>query len=438
MSVVGVIGLGYVGLSLEVEFDKHLKSIGFDISVLKVASGQRGVDPSREPVDADLATATHAICTADPARLAESGIIIVAVPTTVENAHFPDFRPLVGANTSAGRHMKKCAILVYESSAHSGATENACIPVPESESGLKWKQAFIASYSSKCVNPGDKEYTLTKILKIVSGETPETLDKVAKLHETIIIAGVHSSSSIKTAEAAKVIENIQCDLNISLMNELSVNFDKLGIDLTEVLAAAGNRWDFLEFTPGLVDGHCRGVPLYCLIDKAEMLGYGPHVILAGRRNNDSIGKLNTEQTIEYMIAGGSYATGAKANVLGHTLKENCGDLRNSKFIDSINELLTYGVDGFVTNLQAGLVKSVHEYGVPLCLRPTCHAPTRLRPPRRTSKWLRAVLKSSPKNSSKAVSSLMPKPPLTARPSKPLATSSGDWKSAYPRASHRLQ
>ena len=365
MSVVGVIGLGYVGLPLVVEFGKHFKTIGFDIAVSKVEACQRGVDPSRELADADLAGATHAIYTADPALLAEADIIIIAVPTPVDNAHIPDFRPLVGSSTSAGRHMKKGAIVVYESTVYPGATEEVCIPVLERESGLKWKQDFFVGYSPERINPGDQEHTLTKILTIVSGDTPETLDKVAKLYETIIIPGVHRASSIKTAEAAKVIENTQRDLNISLMNELSIIFDKLGIDTTEVLAAAGTKWNFLNFKPGLVGGHCIGVDPYYLTHKAEMLGYNPQVILAGRRINDGMGKFIAEQTIKRMIAGGSYVKGAKVNVLGLTFKENCGDLRNSKVIDIIKELRTYGVDVFVTDPQTESEEAMHEYGVTL-------------------------------------------------------------------------
>lgn len=365
MSVVAVIGLGYVGLPLVVEFGKHLRTIGFDIAVGKVESCLRGVDPSRELSDEEMAASPHAVYTADPMMLAEADIIIVAVPTPVDNAHIPDFRPLVGSSTSVGRHMKKGAIVVYESTVYPGATEEVCIPVLERESGMKWKQDFFVGYSPERINPGDKEHTLTKILKIVSGDTPETLEKVAKLYETIIIPGVHRASSIKTAEAAKVIENTQRDLNISLMNELSIIFDKLGIDTTEVLEAAGTKWNFLKFKPGLVGGHCIGVDPYYLTHKAEMLGYNPQVILAGRRINDGMGKFIAEQTIKHMIAGGSYVKGAKVNVLGLTFKENCGDLRNSKVIDIINELKTYGVEVFVTDPQAKSDEAVHEYGVPL-------------------------------------------------------------------------
>lgn len=365
MIVVGVIGLGYVGLPLVVEFGKQMRTIGFDISVAKVESCLRGVDPSRELSDDEMLAAKLAVYTADPKLLCEADIIIVAVPTPVDNAHIPDFRPLIGASTSVGRHMKMGAIVVYESTVYPGATEDVCVPVLERESGLKWKQDFFVGYSPERINPGDKEHTLTKILKIVSGDTAETLQKVAELYERIIVPGVHRASSIKTAEAAKVIENTQRDLNIALMNELAIIFEKIGIDTSEVLAAAGTKWNFLKFTPGLVGGHCIGVDPYYLTHKAEMLGYHPEVILAGRRINDGMGKFIAEQTIKQMIACGSYIKGAKVNVLGLTFKENCGDLRNSKVVDIINELKTYGVDVFVSDPQAAADEALHEYGVNL-------------------------------------------------------------------------
>jgi len=365
MSVVAVIGLGYVGLPLVVEFGKHFRTIGFDISMSKVESCLKGVDPSRELSDEEMRASPQAVYTADPTLLAEADIIVVAVPTPVDNAHIPDFRPLIGASASVGRNMKKGAIVVYESTVYPGATEEVCIPVLERESGLKWKQDFFVGYSPERINPGDKEHTLTKILKVVSGDGPDTLDQVARLYETIILPGVHRASSIKAAEAAKVIENTQRDLNISLMNELSIIFDKLGIDTTEVLAAAATKWNFLNFKPGLVGGHCIGVDPYYLTHKAEMLGYTPQVILAGRRINDGMGKFIAEQTIKQMIAAGSYVKGAKVNVLGLTFKENCGDLRNSKVIDIINELKTYGVEIFVTDPQAESDHALAEYGVPL-------------------------------------------------------------------------
>ena len=365
MTTVAVIGLGYVGLPLVVEFGKQLRTIGFDIAEAKVQSCLRGVDPSRELPDEALAAATQAVYTADGRLLGEADIIIVAVPTPVDEAHIPDFRPLVGASISAGRNLKKGAIVVYESTVYPGATEEVCIPVLERESGLKWKQDFFVGYSPERINPGDKEHTLTKILKIVSGDTPETLEKVAALYERIIVPGVHRASSIKAAEAAKVIENTQRDLNIALMNELAIIFDKLGIDTSEVLEAAGTKWNFLKFKPGLVGGHCIGVDPYYLTHKAEMLGYHPQVILAGRRINDGMGKFIAEQTIKHMIASGSYIKGARVNVLGLTFKENCGDLRNSKVIDIIRELESYGVDVVVTDPQADADEAAHEYGVRL-------------------------------------------------------------------------
>ncbi len=365
MTVIAVIGLGYVGLPLVIEFGKHFRTIGFDISLPKVASCVRGVDPSRELSCDEMQASPFAVYTADPGLLAEADIIIVAVPTPVDNAHIPDFHPLIGASASAGKNMKTGAIVVYESTVYPGATEEVCIPVLEKESGLKWKEDFFVGYSPERINPGDKEHTLTKIIKIVAGDTPETLDKVAQLYGTIISPGVHRASSIKAAEAAKVIENTQRDLNISLMNELSIIFDKIGIDTTEVLEAAGTKWNFLNFKPGLVGGHCIGVDPYYLTHKAEMLGYNPQVILAGRRINDGMGKFIAEQTIKHMIASGSYIKGAKVNVLGLTFKENCGDLRNSKVIDIINELKAYGVDVFVSDPRAESDEALHEYGVPL-------------------------------------------------------------------------
>jgi UDP-N-acetyl-D-galactosamine dehydrogenase len=365
MQTLAVIGLGYVGLPLVVEFGKQIRTIGFDIAKHKVQACQRGTDPSRELTEAQVRAATHAVYTDDPCMLAEADIIIVAVPTPVDQAHIPDFRPLIGASTSAGRNLKKGAIVVYESTVYPGATEEVCIPVLERESGLKWKQDFFVGYSPERINPGDKEHTLTKILKIVSGDTPETLDKVAKIYEKIIVPGVHRASSIKAAEAAKVIENTQRDLNIALMNELAIIFDKLGIDTSEVLQAAGTKWNFLKFTPGLVGGHCIGVDPYYLTHKAEMLGYHPQVILAGRRINDGMAKYVAEQTIKQMIARGSFIKGSRVNVLGLTFKEDCGDLRNSKVIDIIHELESYGVEVFVTDPQAEADEALHEYGVTL-------------------------------------------------------------------------
>jgi UDP-N-acetyl-D-glucosamine/UDP-N-acetyl-D-galactosamine dehydrogenase len=365
MNTIAVIGLGYVGLPLVVEFGKHMRTIGFDIATQKVAACQRGTDPSRELSDAEVQAGRLAVYTDDPKMLAEADVIIIAVPTPVDEAHIPDFKPLVGASVSVGRHMKRGATVVYESTVYPGATEEVCIPVLERESGMKWRHDFFVGYSPERINPGDKEHTLTKILKIVSGDSPETLDKVARVYEKIIVPGVHRASSIKAAEAAKVIENTQRDLNIALMNELAIIFDKLGIDTSEVLEAAGTKWNFLKFKPGLVGGHCIGVDPYYLTHKADMIGYHPQVILAGRRINDGMGKFIAEQTIKHMIAAGSVIKGAKVNVLGLTFKENCGDLRNSKVIDIIKELQSYGVEVHVTDPTADPEEAMHEYGVKL-------------------------------------------------------------------------
>ena len=365
MHTVAVIGLGYVGLPLVVEFGKQLRTIGFDIAVHKVEACRAGRDPSRELADAELAAARHAIYTSDPALLGEADIVVVAVPTPVDAAKIPDFGPLVGASASVGRHMKKGAIVVYESTVYPGATEEVCIPVLERESGLTWKRDFFVGYSPERINPGDKDRTLTKILKIVAADTPQTLDRVAALYERIVQPGVHRASSIKVAEAAKVIENTQRDLNIALMNELAIIFDRIGIDTAEVLEAAGTKWNFLKFKPGLVGGHCIGVDPYYLTHKADMIGYHPQVILAGRRINDGMGKFVAEQTVKHMIAAGSYIKGAKVNVLGLTFKEDCGDLRNSKVIDIIRELQSYGIEVHVSDPLAAADEAMHEYGVTL-------------------------------------------------------------------------
>lgn len=362
---IAVIGLGYVGLPLVIEFGKSEKTIGFDIATAKVESCRRGVDPSRELPDEEMAAAKHAVYTDDPKLLSEADIIIVAVPTPVDHAHIPDFSPLVGASMSVGKHMKRGAIVVYESTVYPGATEEVCIPILERESGMKWKQDFFVGYSPERINPGDRERTLTKVVKVVSGDIPETLEKVAALYEGIVKPGVHRASSIKVAEAAKVIENTQRDLNIALMNELAIIFDKIGIDTTEVLKAAGTKWNFLKFSPGLVGGHCIGVDPYYLTHKADMLGYHPQVILAGRRINDGMGKFIAEQTVKNMIAAGSYVKGARVIVLGLTFKENCADLRNSKVADVINELKSYGVEVFVHDPWADPEEAMHEYGVRL-------------------------------------------------------------------------
>ena len=364
-AVVAVIGLGYVGLPLVVEFGKHTRTIGFDIVEEKVARCRAGSDPSREIPDAEMALALHAEYTSDPAMLREADFILIAVPTPVDDAHIPDFGPLIGASKSIGPYLKPGATVIYESTVYPGATEEVCIPVLEQSSGLKWKQDFFVGYSPERINPGDREHMLTNVIKVVSGDTAETLAKVAALYELVVKPGVHRCSSIKAAEACKVIENTQRDLNIALMNELAIIFDKIGIDTAEVLEAAGTKWNFLKFKPGLVGGHCIGVDPYYLTHKAEMLGYHPQVILAGRRINDGMGKYIAEQTVKQMIASGSTIKGAKVNVLGLTFKEDCADLRNSKVVDIINELQSYGVEVFVHDPEGDPEEALHEYGVRL-------------------------------------------------------------------------
>jgi len=365
MTVVAVVGLGYVGLPLAVEFGKQIRTIGFDLSQAKIDAYRRHVDPTGEVSSADLKAATQLQVSTDPSALKEADFVVVAVPTPVDDAHNPDFSPLVGASESVGRNLKRGATVVYESTVYPGATEEVCIPILERHSGLKWKKDFFVGYSPERINPGDKERTLTKITKVVSGDTPETLERVAQVYGTIIKAGVFKASSIKVAEAAKVIENTQRDLNIALMNELSLIFHRMGIDTLEVLQAAGTKWNFLPFRPGLVGGHCIGVDPYYLTYKADMLGYHPQVILAGRRINDGMGKFVAEQTVKQMIQSGFPVKGSHVIVLGLTFKENCPDLRNSKVIDVIRELESYGVTVHVHDPVALPEEARHEYGVDL-------------------------------------------------------------------------
>ena len=365
MSVVAVVGLGYVGLPLAVEFGRKYKTIGYDLSAEKVESYRRFCDPTGEVSTEALKAATHLSVSTDPASLKEADFIIIAVPTPVDEAHIPDFSPLVGSSTTVGKHMKKGAIVVYESTVYPGATEEVCIPILEKHSGMKWMRDFHVGYSPERVNPGDREHTITKILKVVSGDDADTLEKVAALYSSVITAGVHKASSLKVAEAAKVIENTQRDLNIALMNELSLIFHKLGIDTLEVLKAAGTKWNFLPFRPGLVGGHCIGVDPYYLTHKADMLGYHPQVILAGRRINDGMGAYVAQETVKAMIQNGVQVKGARVNVLGLTFKENCPDLRNSKVVDVIRELQSFGCVVSVHDPLGEPREAEYEYGVNL-------------------------------------------------------------------------
>lgn len=364
-AVVAVVGLGYVGLPLAAEFGKRYPTIGFDLSATKVEAYREHRDPTGEVSSEDLKAATQLEVTTDPRRLASADFVIIAVPTPVDEAHIPDLSPLVSASTIVGQHMKAGVTVIYESTVYPGATEEVCIPIIERESGLKWLKDFHIGYSPERVNPGDRERTITKIVKVVSGDTNETLQAVGDLYESIITAGVHRASSIKVAEAAKVIENTQRDLNIALMNELAIIFDKLGIDTLEVLHAAGTKWNFLPFRPGLVGGHCIGVDPYYLTHKAEMLGYHPQVILAGRRINDGMAAYVAQQTVKQMIDAGSCIKGARVIVLGLTFKENCPDIRNSKVADLVRELQDYGCDVLVHDPIAEPAEAQHEYGIAL-------------------------------------------------------------------------
>lgn len=365
MDVIAVVGLGYVGLPLATAFGKLLPTIGYDLSAQKIENYRRYHDPSGTVSSGELRAAENLTVTTNPADLARANFIIVAVPTPIDSARQPDFTPLVSASENIGQNMKPGSTIIYESTVYPGATEEICIPVLEKTSGLKWKRDFNVGYSPERINPGDQHHTLINTVKVAAGDSPECLERVVWLYEKVVSAGVHRVSSIKVAEAAKVIENTQRDLNIALMNELAVIFNMLGIDTTEVLEAAGTKWNFLPFRPGLVGGHCIGVDPYYLTHKAEMQGYHPDVILAGRRINDSMGKYIAEQTVKQLIKVGSHIKGAKVAVLGITFKENVPDLRNSKVISLIRELESYGVQVTVHDPVADPVEAQHEYGVEL-------------------------------------------------------------------------
>ena len=362
---IAIVGLGYVGLPLAVEFGKKVPTLGLDLSTEKVAAYRRHIDPNGEVSKQDLKAANQLQFHTDPAVLQEADFIIIAVPTPLGVAHQPDFTPLINSSETVGKHLKRGAIVVYESTVYPGATEEVCIPILEKHSDLKWKQDFWVGYSPERINPGDTEHTVTKIVKVVSGDTASTLDKVAEVYESIVTAGVYKASSIKVAEAAKVIENTQRDLNIALMNELAIIFDFMGIDTLEVLKAAGTKWNFLSFRPGLVGGHCIGVDPYYLSHKAEILGYHPQVILAGRRINNGMAAYVAQQTIKQMIGNGTNIKGAKVIVLGLTFKENCSDLRNSQAADVVKELQDFGCEVHVHDPQAEPEQALHEYGITL-------------------------------------------------------------------------
>ncbi len=362
---IAIIGLGYVGLPLAVEFGKKTPVVGFDIHQKRIDELKSGQDHTLEVSPEELSQAKNLSYSANLEDLKSCNFFIVTVPTPVDEVNRPDLTPLRKASETLGKVIKKGDIVVYESTVYPGATEEVCIPVLEKISGLKFNQDFFAGYSPERINPGDKVNTLTKIKKITSGSTPEVADKVDAVYASIITAGTHKASSIKVAEAAKVIENTQRDLNIALVNELSVIFDRLGIDTIDVLEAAGSKWNFLPFRPGLVGGHCIGVDPYYLTHKAEEVGYHPQVILAGRRINDNMARYVARNTIKRMLQNGIDVPRAKVGVLGVTFKENCPDIRNSKVADLIREFEAWGAQVVVADPWADADEVKHEYGVEL-------------------------------------------------------------------------
>lgn len=361
---IAVVGLGYVGLPVAVAFGKKHEVVGFDINEHRIETLKQYIDYTNEVTPEDLKEATIHY-TNKYEDLQKTDFIIVAVPTPIDDYHTPDLTPLLKASETVAKGLTKGAIVVYESTVYPGVTEDECIPVLERISGLKCGEDFFVGYSPERINPGDKEHTFTKIKKVVSGQTPEVLEVVADVYASVVEAGVYKASSIKVAEAAKVIENTQRDVNIALMNELALIFDRMNIDTAEVLKAAGTKWNFLKFSPGLVGGHCIGVDPYYLTHKAESLGYYPEVILAGRRINDGMGAFVAQSLVKQMIKQGLQIQGSTVTVLGLTFKENVPDLRNSKVIDIIRELQEYGVNVQVTDPEADHEEAVEEYGVSL-------------------------------------------------------------------------
>ena len=364
-TTIALIGLGYVGLPLAVEFGKHRPVIGFDINQARVAELQGGKDHTLECSPEQLKASEHLRFSSQLDDLRDCGIFIVTVPTPVDDAHRPDLTPLVKASQTVGSVLKKGDVVIYESTVFPGATEEVCVPELEKASGLKFNQDFFCGYSPERINPGDKVNTLTTIKKITSGSTPEVAQAVDALYRQIISAGTHQASSIKVAEAAKVIENTQRDLNIALVNELSVIFSRLDIDTLDVLEAAGSKWNFLPFRPGMVGGHCIGVDPYYLTHKAEQVGYHPQVILAGRRINDNMGRYVARNTIKRMLQAGMDVPRCRIGVLGITFKENCPDIRNSKVIDVVRELQAWGAEVIVADTWADPAEVQHEYSIPL-------------------------------------------------------------------------
>lgn len=360
---LGVIGLGYVGLPLAVEFGKHFDTVGFDINSPRVNELKAGHDHTLEVDESELIQSTRLTYTDNLQGIASCNIYIVTVPTPVDKYNRPDLTPLIKASESLGKVIKKGDVVIYESTVYPGATEDDCIPVIERISGLKFNEDFFAGYSPERINPGDKEHRFTTIKKVTSGSTPEVAEFVDQLYKSVVTAGTHKAPTIKVAEAAKVIENTQRDLNIALINELALIFNIMNIDTEAVLDAAGSKWNFLPFRPGLVGGHCIGVDPYYLTHKAQSLGYHPEVILAGRRINDSMGKYVADQVAQLMTKKRIHVVGSRVLVMGLTFKENCPDLRNSKVINIIDELKTFNADVDVYDPWVDVVEAQHEYGV---------------------------------------------------------------------------
>ncbi len=361
---IAMVGLGYVGLPLAAAFGRRAEVIGFDISGKKIEELRRGIDATGELSGEELGS-TRIDFTTDPARLREARFLIVTVPTPIDDHKKPDLTPVVSASRTIGRNLSPGSIVVYESTVYPGVTEEVCVPLLEKESGLRCGVDFKVGYSPERINPGDKVHTVDKIIKVVSGQDAETLETVAQVYEMVIEAGIHRASSIKVAEAAKVIENTQRDLNIALMNELAIIFNRMNISTRDVLAAAGTKWNFLKFTPGLVGGHCIGVDPYYLTYKAEEIGYQPQVILAGRRINDGMGKYVAEMTVKKLIQADKAVKGSRVLVLGLTFKENVPDIRNSKVVEILQELKEYEVETVVHDPVASAEEAEAEYGVSL-------------------------------------------------------------------------
>lgn len=370
---IAVIGLGYVGLPLAVEFGKQRSVIGFDINSSRIFELQSGHDHTLESTSEELKAATQLAFSNDTKELKNCGIFIVTVPTPIDKANRPDLTPLLMASETVGKALTAGALVIYESTVYPGCTEEVCVPVLEKFSGLKFNQDFFCGYSPERVNPGDKVNTLTKIRKITSGSTPGVAKVVDELYASIITAGTYPATSLRVAEAAKVIENTQRDLNIALVNELSVIFDRLGIDTTEVLEAAGSKWNFLPFRPGIVGGHCIGVDPYYLTHKAEEVGYHPQVILAGRRINDNMARFAARNVIKRMLRNGIDVARATVGILGITFKENCPDIRNSKVVDMVHEFEAWGIQVVVADAWADAIEVALEYGIELGLVDADHA-----------------------------------------------------------------